>query len=73
MMGFLFSEKRVSTSKNSRDLHRTECPNDREGRDRIITELNARGHRVTSFYVTEDEEVGGQNVKPAPARPRRSR
>jgi hypothetical protein len=73
MMGLLFSQKRVSTSNNSRDLHRTECPNDREGRDRVISELNRQGHRVTSFYVTEDEEMGVGNVQPAPTRPRRSR
>jgi hypothetical protein len=74
MMGFLFSQKRVSTSNNSRDLHRTPCPNDREGRDRVISELNAQGHRVTSFYVEEfEEDEPRQNVKPAPARPRRSR
>jgi hypothetical protein len=73
-MGLLFSDKKTSLSSNSRDLYKTPCPNDREGRDRIISELNAQGHRVTGFYVEDvEEDAPRENIKPAPTRPRRSR
>jgi hypothetical protein len=71
-MGLLFSDKKSNLTNHSRDLYRTECPNDRQGRDRVISKLNSQGHRVTGFYETEEEEVQG-NVRPAPTRPRRSR
>jgi hypothetical protein len=71
-MGLLFSDKKSNLTNHSRDLYRTVCPNDRQGRDQVIGELNRQGHRVTRFYETEEEEVRG-NVRPAPARPRRSR
>jgi hypothetical protein len=71
-MGLLFSDKKSNLTNHSRDLYRTACPNDRQGRDRVISKLNSQGHRVTGFYESEEEEVRG-NVQPAPTRPRRSR
>jgi hypothetical protein len=65
-MGWLFSNTKTHLSRSSRVFHRTECPDEPEERDRVISNLTRAGHRVTG-YLNNDA------YQPMPEQPRKKR